>query len=251
MKFLEILTCLLTTIPMTACAGYADEAPPQNIADFHYPKTGVLIVSSSEINVPNEFKKKIQANMLQMKSKGYYNSSSPDAQKLLAMKNINVVALQNNGNENPTDIQDTHMKSSIANVGLAFSYPELPNINEKNVIGYAAGGMWTDSGWTGIKEFFNDSTLGTCSFSLFNMALAYGNVRIGEDSVMYEVNKKAGTTEVYGSKTTGFTYNVSWYDNTYSHELECASPDFSKSTISKMIAFSNQIDKNLSLSLKN
>ena len=58
-----------------------------------------------------------------------------------------------------------------------------------------------------------------------------------------------GTTEVYGSKLTGTTYNVSWYDNTYIHELECASLSYDKSMLVKMFAFASLVDSKLSLAL--
>jgi hypothetical protein len=244
MKKLIGLTCVLIIIPITACASYSDEAAPQNLADFHYPKTGVMIVPPSEINIPSDFKKKIQANMLQMKSKGYYDSDAPDAKNLLAMKNVNVVALQANQSGKPNDPQDTSMKSSIADVGLAYDYPGIASAPKQNVIGYATGGMWIDKkGWTDIKEFFNDADLGVCTFTLHNMALSHGNIRIGEDSVRYDVNKKPGTVSVYGSNSSGYTYNVSWYDNTYGHELECAQNTYNQTTLPKMIAYSNIIDK--------
>jgi hypothetical protein len=247
MKVLANVFSLLLILPVAACASYPSEKPPENISDFQYPKSGVFVVPSSAINIPSEFKKKIQNNLVEMKTKGYYNSISTDAQNLMANKNVNLVALQSKGK---SDINDTNMKSSIAEVGLAFPYPGIPNIDKNNVIGYAAGGMLVENkGWTGIKEFFNDPELGTCNFFLSNMALSHGNVRIGEDSVQYVVNKKAGTTEVYGSNSTGFTYNLSWYDDTYSHELECATPKFSKATIKKMITLAKEIDEKLTKSL--
>jgi hypothetical protein len=248
MKLLANIFIVLLIMPVTACASYPSEKPPENISDFQYPKSGVFVVSPSEINIPSEFKKKIQNNLVEMKTKGYYSSISTDAQNLMAKKNVNLIALQSNGK---ADINDTNMKSSIAEVGLAFPYSGMPNVDKNTIIGYAAGGMLVENkGWSGIKEFFNDPELGTCNFFLSNMALSHGNVRIGEDSVQYVVNNKAGTTEVYGSKSTGFIYNLSWYDDTYSHELECASPKFSKSIIPKMIAFANNIDKGLSKSLR-
>ncbi|MDR3476786.1 MAG: hypothetical protein P4M14_01995 [Gammaproteobacteria bacterium] len=245
------LTYFLLAMPSLAFATYPDEIPSPDPLSFHYPKTGVFVVPASEINTPKELKEKIHNNMLQMKAKGYYDSNSLNAKNLLMMKNVNVVALQNKDNDKLSDPQNTKMKNTIDEVGLAFDFKGLPAVSNKNIIGYAAGGMWIEGkGWTGIKEFFNDSELGTCSFSLFNMALSHGNVRIGEDSVVYAVNQKAGTTEVYGSKGNGFTYNVSWYNASYSHELECASPTFNKDKLAKMILYATQIDINLSKYLK-
>jgi hypothetical protein len=247
MNSISKLFSLLVLLPVTACATYSDETAPQDIKDFHYPKSGVIIVPPSQIDIPPQFKKKIELNALQMKTKGFYDSSAPDAQNLLGLKKANVVALQNSSVADPNDPKDTHMKSSIAAVRAAFSYPGIASIPQNNVIGYAAGGMWLDGkGWTGIKEFFDTDELGTCSLFISNMALAHGNVRIGEDSVKYVVNNKAGTNEVYGSNKTGYTYNVSWYDSVYSHELECATPTFVNVELDKLIELANVIDKQLS-----
>jgi hypothetical protein len=250
MKVLLSLTSILITLPITVCASYPDEVAPKNIADFHYPKIGVMVVPPSELQIPEDQKIKIQSNMLQMKAKGYYDSDAPDAKNLLAMKNVKLVALQAKQSGKPNDPQDTNLKSSIADVGLSYNYSGIAFIPKQNVIGYAAGGIWIDNkGWTDIKEFFNDPELGVCTFTLHNMVSFHGNVRIGEDSVRYDVNKKPGTVSVYGNNTSGFTYNVSWYDNTYDHELECAQNTYNRTTLSKMIAYSNIIDKDLSKKL--
>jgi hypothetical protein len=244
-KFL-IFTLLL---PVVALAENYSEVIPQNLKDFKYPKSGVIVVPVAQYDVPPELKSELEDNLKQIKEKGYYDSRSPYPQFLLSMKGKDMVALQNKNSKSLTDPLDTHMKHKISEVGVAFAYPGISPIGN-NLIGYTAGGMYiNDKGWTGVKEFFESEELGVCSFTLYNMALSHGNVRVSDDSVNYKINKKVGTTEVYGSKLTGINYNVSWYDNTYIHELDCASLTYDKSMLDKMFVFASQVDTKLSLAL--
>jgi hypothetical protein len=118
-KIFKLAYCLLA-IPSLACATYSDEIPSSDPSNFHYPKTGVFVIPASQIDTPKEFKEKIHNNMLQMKTKGYYDSNSSNAKKLLMMRNVNVVALQNKSDNKLSDPKNTTMRNTIDEVGLAF-----------------------------------------------------------------------------------------------------------------------------------
>jgi hypothetical protein len=250
MKSLLKLITIVLFVPIVASADITTEAPPQDIKDFKYPKSGVHIIHTGDLKLPDAIKKDLELNKHQMKEKGYFDSKSSEAQTLLTMKGVNVLAKQNHGVANPDDPRDSHLKSNISGVGLAYNYPGIPMASNTEHKGYAAVGMWIDDkGWTGVKEFFDDESLGICSFTLYNMTLSHGSVEIGDDAVEYKVNKKPGTIVVSGSNLSGFLYYVSWYDETYIHELECATSSFDKKMVNKMTSYGTVIDEKLSKSL--
>ena len=78
-----------------------------------------------------------------------------------------------------------------------------------------------------------------------NMAVTNGMVRLRKDRVGYQVNHKATTSWVEGNAQTGFTYRVSWYDETFTHDLVCASRKYRPSLKSKMFKRASTIDRTL------
>jgi hypothetical protein len=103
-------------------------------------------------------------------------------------------------------------------------------------------GSW-HNGWTGIKIFFENKDLGSCVYSLNNMSLTHGAVNISEDSVRYDVNKLPNTLRVEGNNNSGFLYDINWYDQIFSKELECAKATFNKETVRKLIDYARIIEK--------
>jgi hypothetical protein len=250
MRSISKLISIMLLVPIVALADITTESPPEDFKDFKYPKSGVRIVPTSQLKLPDFIKKDLESTSRQMKEKGYFDSKTNNAQTLLTMKGVNVIAKQNHGVANSDDPRDTHLKSNISGVGLAYNYPGIPLAPNTEHKGYAAVGMWVDDkGWTGVKEFFDDENLGICSFTLYNMVLSHGYVEIGDDAVEYKVNKKPGTIVVSGSNLSGFLYYVSWYDNTYIHQLECATSSYDKKIVNKMTSYGTVIDKKLSKSL--
>lgn len=238
---------LLLSIPMIGIAFAEDDLPPKNYKDFHLPESKIEIVSSNKLKIPASLKSEIYAHVKQQKIKGYYDSNSMDALELIAMKNKDVVALQSKDLKTASDPYDTHMKRRLSEIKLAFPYKKITLSEKSYHIGFAAVGMWDDKnkGWTGIKEFFDDKNLGVCSFTLYNIALSHGSVKISEDSVRYDVNNKPTIITVRGGRSNGFMYTVSWYEKKFIHDLECANMTYNKAITNGVIELANKIDKEI------
>ncbi len=51
------------------------------------------------------------------------------------------------------------------------------------------------------------------------------------------------TVDVEGSEKTGFLYNVSWFDNTFIHELECTQKTYDATMVDHMITWAKKHDQ--------
>jgi hypothetical protein len=240
MKIIPIATFVLVT-PIIALAN-DNTALPLNIKDFHFPDSYVKVVPASEIQIPEQFKAENLLIIKQRKERGYSDINSEEAANLLSMQYKNKSQLAKN--KTISSSEDTSLRTNISDIKLAFSYNGLPFIGATNIIGFAPMGAWiSPAGWSGITEFFTDKDLGVCSFTLSNIELTHGYVILSEDQVKFAVNGKATTSYVDGNTTNGFSYNVTWHDNKFTHELECAKLIYDKDLIEKLVHFSNEIDK--------
>jgi len=170
-------------------------------ADPSKAETGVTIVPLSKMNPSKEMLSFLE----QQKTKGFSDKESNEPQQMIKTGKFYLNEI--NDNSDPTD---THMKSDLSKIKLAFKFKPIPFIKP---IGYAVGGMYIkDSGWTAISTFFNDKELGTCKFKLNNMKLSNGAVRIAKETVRNDINNKITNVFVEGSVNSGFIYNVDWND---------------------------------------
>ena len=231
MKKIILAIALITILPMTAFADKTFYTAQQSNA-----QSGVIIVPLSKMNPSNETLSFLE----QQKTKGYSIKESNDAIDMLK------AGKQNYSNEinDTSDPTDTHMKSDLSKIKLAFQVKPIPFIKP---IGFAVGGKYIEnSGWTAISMFFNDKNIGACRYKLNNMKISDGAVLIPEETVQHDINNKITNIFVEGSVRSGFIYNVNWNDATYNHFLECANMKYDHNITSQMIELAKKIDKNIS-----
>jgi len=223
---------MILTLALPLCA-FANNDNPS------LPKEGIKIVPLATMNLPDYIKEETKERINQQNKKGYFETNTINGSFLFTMKHN--TALEMKSFANTTDPYDTHLKNSISQIKLAFSYNGIKDIEQKNIIGYSPMGSFKE-GWTGIKTFFEDSKMGICSYSLLNMKIMGGGIQLNNESIRYDINKKPTTVDVEGSMKTGFHYIISWYDEIYSNDLECDNKIYDKEIISKMIILANKID---------
>lgn len=194
-----------------------------------------LIKISNGITTP--YKNKILIAHEAIKKNGFYEIDNQEVKTIFKLANQKPMPV------GYSNYQDTHLKSTIKDVGLAFEYKSIP-VNDKDIIGYAAIGGY-DNGWNGITQIFKDSDLGTCQYDLYNIKLSHGSEFIPEELASYDVNGKATLIDVRGSLKSGFVYNIHWADNTKVNDLYCANMIFEKSKTKKLIELAKKIDKSV------
>jgi hypothetical protein len=242
MKNKSIIANLLLILPILAWSN-------QPTTTIHQPAKNITIMPLADMNIPDTLKQNLRQRLAEEKTKGYYQTNSEYAQFLLNLeKNASSELKAYQSNPNP---YDTHLKSSISAIKLAFPVNSLNFLNNKNTIGFAAIGTYINDkknqGWTGIKSFFTDKTLGVCSYSLMNLSLSQGSVKLNAETTKYIVNNKPSSKLIEGNVKTGFLYNVNWFDQTNMHQLECANMHFNKNNLNKLVNLANQYDKKIKI----
>lgn len=227
---------LVILISLTSMIVLANEnAPlPENFKGIH-------IVPLTKNNLPQKVKIEVLQNKLEEDKKGYQESF--DNTYFNYLFNLNKVALAEIESYKNADYQDTHLKSSFSKIKLAFPFKNITDINEKDVIGFAAIGTFVNEndknkGWTGIREFFNNSKLGVCTYSYVGIE----GVQMLEETTEYIVNKKPSNKIIVGNYNTGFVYTINWYTNETMSTLDCANKNLDKHIIEEMIVLANKID---------
>jgi hypothetical protein len=214
-------------------------------------QSGVQITPLKKMNIPESFKKELLTKIAEEKLKGYREEDNKYVKELISINR-----------EGPDEIKafsksnnplDTHLKANITDVKLAFSFKEIPMPNQGKIIGYVpAGGYYkanepdnltSREGWSGIKVFFNVPSVGTCSYTYFNLIASHGAVQLNKDTTRYIVNNKPSSSIVEGSYNSGFMYSVEWFGKADMHSLECANMLFDKKIKDDVIALANIIDK--------
>lgn len=229
-KYIFILVLLLGALSIKV---FADDA--FYTANPASAQNGIIIVPLSQMNSSKEALDYLR----QQKTQGYAFKESNEPREIIKERKNYL----NEINDNSADPADTHMKSSLSKVKLAFKFKTIPFIKP---IGYAVGGTYIkDSGWTAISTYFNENDLGACKFKLNNMKLSQGAVRIPQETVRYDINKKVTNVFVEGSTNSGFIYNVDWHDPTFNYFLECANMSFDKDITNRMIELAKKIDKSI------
>lgn len=221
----------------------ADLLKAKNLTKDLFSKSRVKILPISEMNIPKSDKKDMLHDIETQRVKGFIEDKSTDAKQLLHMglmsnrKKMNV-------DSNNSDPHDTHLKKNLSQIKLAFPFKGVPSIESKDVIGFAASGTWKN-GWTGVRELFNKKNVGTCDFTVFNLALSNGGQLISAENVRYDVNSKPTIINILGSKEGGFTYRMLWADNNFSYNLDCANENFDQKITDDLILLAQAIDNSM------
>lgn len=216
------------------------------------PDSGLQIIKSEEFegknfkmaNNPLMDSKKLEyiAKVDEMKRKGYANRYSENAAYLLSIKDEKPTV------EYDSNPYDTHLKTDLSKITIAFPYIDTVLGKQPGLIGFSPMGSWKkNKGWTGFVVYFNSTASGVCSYSINNMKVSHGGVRLVDKYITYDINKKATNTLVEGNKASGFFYNVAWYDMTYIQKLACATKNFDPTNLLKVMDFAKMIDKNVNV----
>ncbi len=183
----------------------------------------------------------------EQEKKGFVNSQSPRAKELLELPET--VKYQYKKYKNTNSQHSTHLRHSIPELTMAYTFIGVPSAEMDEYIGIAPYGAYKQTkygddgdGWDGAVQFFVKKDIGTCEFKEHNMKIAHGGVEIIKELVSYEINNKPSVVLVQGTKETGYLYKVTWYDNTFSRELSCANTSFSQETKQKVIELAQKIE---------
>lgn len=211
----------------------------EDIAKLPKLNSGAVVVPESEISSYKEFHKSILASRKKEKLLGYNYTKNSYTKELLDMGKNGASGINNNSSPN-----DTHMKYNLSSIQLAFNFKELSFVDKKDIIGFSmANGYHDKQGWDGVAEFFNYPDIGTCVYTLLNMKLSHGGVKISEEIARYDINKKITEIRIEGNKDDGFMYRIYWYDKIYDHELECANMIYDPKIKNDVINLAIKIDK--------
>ncbi|KTD17280.1 hypothetical protein [Legionella jordanis] len=249
----KIILAALITTAMTAVA--EDTAPIQKVRNnwavehfkkqnMLYPDGGVQIVPEKKMSSYSQFKKELEKDKNDISKYGYINQPSERAQHLLSIKTIAEHQMKKQNND--YDPRSTHMRHSIGDLKMAYTFVGVPSNDISEFIGVAPYLTYLKGqGWVGAIQFFKNNDVGYCAFSENNIRLSHGSVVIAKEAVRNDVNEKITTVDVTGNKQTGFVYNVEWYDNTFFRQLECANLEYSQTITDEVIELAKRIDKNV------
>lgn len=218
-----------------------------------YNSTTIEIISLSKMDLPPEIKQDLKRRKKEENLTGYQHQQSEYAEYLMNLQKAQAMELVSLTYEN--NPVDTHLKKYLSEIPLVFKFKKMPEINHKNIIGYAAVGSYlqdqygneskkhTPEGWTGIKVFFTDKDFGTCSYSFFDLKASNGGVILNKEYTKYIVNHKPTSTAVEGEYGSGFLYEIDWYGDRTLNELSCAKSNFDKNLLNRLIKLATRIDK--------
>ncbi len=228
----KIIVALTSMLPMLA---FAHDS-------IYLIEKGLKIIPFKQA-LSDNLKESISQLAKQEKEKGYQENNFNNAYFLLNFKKTAKQEIIHNVSSEYGEY-DTHLKSHYRLIKLAFKFNGLKAINEANILGYAAVGKYIKDGqydgWDGIRVFFDEPSIGTCSYAYNEF---YGT-QLYEEFIEYSVNKKPTQKAIEGNPGTGFLYVVEWFNQDNMSTLECAHKNLDKTILDKMIVLANKIDKN-------
>ncbi|WP_419420727.1 hypothetical protein ACNVED_05370 [Legionella sp. D16C41] len=207
------------------------------------PDSGVEIVPRQALMLPDWQKNKEIEQTHQLKTKGYINETSDRAYELLHFKEV---IKRNEAIEAKMHLPDeSHMRHNVAELLMAYPYSGVPQSEMKEFIGIAPAGTYVKKpviGWSGAVEFFK-TTFGMCAYTENNLHISHGAARVAEEDATSDVNGKATLVDVRGNESSGFLYQVEWFDNHFIRKLECATEIYSLNVTEATIELARRTDK--------
>lgn len=177
----------------------------------------------------------------EQKEKGYVLEANPRAQELTEMKNTFKYQMK-------TSVTNTGLSKEISEIAMGYTFMGVPSTVTKQTFGFAPYGAYKDTendddstGWDGAVEFF-DSSNGVCAFTEHNIKLAHSGVELMKELITYDINDKPTLVLTKGDSVSGYTYKISWYDNTFARELECANKAYTSELKQGFIDIAKSID---------
>lgn len=236
-KILLALTVLSVTILHAAMPPLTDEQKAYfKKQGLPIPGTGVTIIATS--NNP-----KIKKALMEQKKDGYRHEFSQAATNLLhidellnpEIERVRLLARQK---------QSANIATDIVDITMAYPFKSVPSSVVIRVIVYAPTGVYVQDngveGWVGVTEYF-ESNFATCSYEEVNVDLTGTATIMNKDSVTYEVANKIGEYLSMGD-STGFLYQIEWFDNKFRRKLRCATKVFDHTIHDKLIELANIIE---------
>lgn len=185
--------------------------------------------------------------LAEQKKQGYVREPEPRAKELLEFHHV--APYQFKKYEAEFNPESTHLRHTSNELKMAYVFVGVPDSEMDNNIGVAPYGAYKQAtngvdkdGWDGAVQFFDKRGIGSCAFTEHNIKIAHGGVELIKELVSYDVHNKPTVILVKGNEGTGFTYKISWYDTTFSRELECANKEYSPTIKEDVIALANKID---------
>ena len=179
---------------------------------------------------------------------GFLKEPEPRAKELLDFNNASKYQFKKYINELSNN--STHIRHTIPELKMAYTFIGVPESEMDKNIGVAPYGGYKQvkygddaDGWDGAVQFFVKNDIGTCEFREHNIKLAHGGVELVQELVSDDVFGKPTVILTKGNQDTGYLYQVSWYDNTFSRELSCAALSFDFSIKNKVITLARTIDE--------
>jgi hypothetical protein len=182
---------------------------------------------------PPEMQKLIDSRIKEMHEKGFVETHNNYPRKLMSMSYKKITFSKSDSIEN-SDLEKNSNK-----IPLSFIFKD----KIKHVIAYAPIGLWIGKGWSGIKEFFVYTDIGTCDLSTYNFSITHGSVNVPENIRRNDINGKTTAIYVEGNYSDGFMYSIRWNDDKYFYDLSCANMNFNENIKNRMIELAKKIDK--------
>lgn len=189
--------------------------------DLPQPDEGIKIMPRAKWNDTGHLKTDV-ATYAQQNTNGFIKIKSERAQELISLSHT------------------LKAQKLIDMPKFAFDFPSMPNVEN---LGYYPTGTIRDGKWTGGVQLFK-SKIGMCSLTVNAIKHSHGSVHLAEEVVRYDVHSKPTMEFVSGTDKTGYTYVVSWFDDTYFRDLECATDKYKAGTLSAVVALAESCDKN-------
>lgn len=200
------------------------------------PGTGVTIVEPSRSMAANKA-------LMEQKKDGYRHEFSQAATNLLHIDSLLKPEIRR-VRSLVRQTQSADITTNLGEVTMAYSFKPVPSSIVKRVIMYAPTGVYVHDGkvegWVGLTEYF-ESYFAPCSYEEVNVKLTGTSTIMDRDTVTYQVANKAGEYFATGD-TTGFLYQIEWFDNKFRHKLRCATKVFDPNMHDKVIELANVID---------
>lgn len=202
--------------------------------------------NANDVFMANEMKKYLAMHQEQQ-DKGYVEEKEPRAKELLDFKNLS--SYQKNKYKDVLSSESTHLRDSIRELKLAYTFLGVPTEDMDSNYGVAPYGAYKSikkgdigDGWDGAVQFFDKKGIGGCAFSEHNRKLSGFGVELIKELVSYEIQNRPTVLLVTGTKESGYVYKLKWYDPTFSRELECANMEFHPQIKEKVIELANHIE---------
>ena len=228
----NICVLAILTIISSSAFSYAFEGVPQELIDsgLPLPDGGIKVISRYDFADKSRIKNDMKMYEEQQ-TQGFINKNSEKAKNLLQQKYLLPAELTKTALID--EPRSTHLRSDSSAVKFGFNFPKI-TINVTKIWGFAPAGTYVDDAWTGGVQLF-ESKIGSCSLLVNAIKLSHASTHIAKEVVKYDVNNKVTTEFVTGNDTSGYLYTVSWFDDTYFRDLECANKNYSENILKQII----------------